>query len=465
MPKFKKLMGNYSNIIAAFKLEYSYSDPKNTIQQDLVRTPFVDFNGKTIQSLRQTWEDQNVSDIYTQGNMTAASLAITPWLGHVFSDDNLDAKPQRTQKEPPSAFVNRKDLSFAYYDDQGIPCGFSLNYSKAAPSLWIAAIIHNTPVDPQKRSVTVFCSNEIKTEHPNAQMLTEDTVLSDILQTLGSSKIQQLLSQIIHPNGTVNIDALEQLEERIGNEQNIDNRDVKQVQLQKALDSMFASNPNDINLRVLAAKIKQQAAEDIHFYKEDNFLKILQSIGQLSIVIADKLNAFKTALHNLKNKANITDAEVKFHKKGLALYNHINNNLDTLTTQELIVLNDVIEKAIFALENPNDADTINNLETLRKTVSGQPSRFWKGLGAALLAFTGAALVVAGVLGAIPTGGVSLILIAAGAAALAATGGAAIYKGREHGFAKSITLFKEASKIPQQQNPVTVDVASKPNSPF
>lgn len=101
-------------------------------------------------------------------------------------------------------------------------------------------------------------------------------------------------------------------------------------------------------------------------------------------------------------------------------------------------------------------DNAKRLAALSHHVSGKSSPGWKALGLGLLTFACAALVVVGVLAAIPSGGSSLLLTAVGSAGLSATIGAGAgvaaagvagiittHHGREQGLAKSVHDFKTA----------------------
>lgn len=448
MPAFKKLEADYRTMLVRVGLDVTYADEippdkaREAINLDIPRISLVDFHGNTIQSHRDTWTQENVSHAYSQGNDTAAIFGLCISL-RIFLPDNY---PKFAEKYLSS--TNTQDnlqknfyiFRFAYYNDQEIPCGFSLAYSTKDPSLWTAAIITNTPVAPTDRTVTFFCPDDV-IQDPGDKKLTKRNVLPEILQSLNSASIKKLLGNILTQDGTVNLDALQQLELRVIGGQNIDNRDVKQGELNALINSIEIDRLPNQRLKSFFANLKKQAKEDINFYQEENYLKVTASITQVAAFI-NNIDCFKQTLDAFPKN---THDEIKFHQTGVALLNNITHiigsDLSALTTKDLSILNEVVKTATNALTNPNDAKTIKKLGELTQTVSGKSSWFWKGLGASLLAFTGAALVVAGVLGAIPTGGVSLILVAAGAAALAVAGGASVAKGREHGFAKSISMFK------------------------
>ncbi len=71
-----------------------------------------------------------------------------------------------------------------------------------------------------------------------------------------------------------------------------------------------------------------------------------------------------------------------------------------------------------AIKEPANLVNIGRLEHIAQTTSAKPMRTLRILGAALMILAGAALVAAGILAAIPSGGSSLLVAIAGAAAMA-----------------------------------------------
>ncbi|MBL7480563.1 hypothetical protein [Legionella bononiensis] len=134
-------------------------------------------------------------------------------------------------------------------------------------------------------------------------------------------------------------------------------------------------------------------------------------------------------------------------------------------------------------DNPEYQESMRRLASLSQHVSGATSPGWKALGAGLMTFTCLALIVAGVLAAIPTGGTSLLMTVVGAAGLsvgtavgigvgavavtAGTGFAAYKAGSEHGLAHSISEFKSAlheikhdEKVNEDPSPPNDDISYK-----
>lgn len=180
----------------------------------------------------------------------------------------------------------------------------------------------------------------------------------------------------------------------------------------------------------------------------------------------------------------------EFHKNGLALLENareITNN--NPSAQSIADLNLVIPHCTTLVKDnePNSTEfkeSINRLASASKKVSGHSSPAWKALGAGLLTFACLALVVVGVLAAIPTGGTSLLLTALGATGLvmgvtagvggaavlgtAAMGAGALKIGREDGLANSVNKFKAALNTikseEKKEAPTASPGDSAPNTP-
>jgi hypothetical protein len=104
-----------------------------------------------------------------------------------------------------------------------------------------------------------------------------------------------------------------------------------------------------------------------------------------------------------------------------------------------------VNKSLDELNQPlKTKENAKQLKELSHHVSGKSSPAWKALGVGLLFLGCASLVVVGALGAIPSGGVSVL---ASAIAIAGLIGSSmmIARGSEKGLAKSVTDFKDQLK--------------------
>ena len=141
-------------------------------------------------------------------------------------------------------------------------------------------------------------------------------------------------------------------------------------------------------------------------------------------------------------------------RKVLAELTSVQSKKTSIT--DLSMLNNVLNTSLALLDTPNDMAKVRELTVLSQTLSGKASPALKGLGYSLLAFVAAALVVAGVLFCIPSGGTSLLAtlagltglslltsagIGAGAVGLtAAVGGLSLQVGKDKGLARETRKF-------------------------
>jgi hypothetical protein len=90
--------------------------------------------------------------------------------------------------------------------------------------------------------------------------------------------------------------------------------------------------------------------------------------------------------------------------------------------EQLSDLNWVLKTSITSFRSPNDPANLRHMAGLSKKLTKQslPS-IWQRLGTALVALACVTMVVVGLLGVVPSGGVSLMILAAGAAGLATQG--------------------------------------------
>lgn len=139
-----------------------------------------------------------------------------------------------------------------------------------------------------------------------------------------------------------------------------------------------------------------------------------------------------------KYKNSTSELEKRYYCQGNELLTQIkaiasSNQKNTAVTREL---SRVLASGALVLDDPRNMKHVAALTTLSQAVSGHASPVWKALGAGLLLLAGLALMVAGVLACLPSGGASLLLTVAGAAGVVA--GAYAVK-------SSYTFFKERNE--------------------
>ncbi|MGQ3888794.1 hypothetical protein ACQUW5_07155 [Legionella sp. CNM-1927-20] len=112
---------------------------REVIKVDIPRAGFLDFSAKrTFLDLEQAWEKEGVAaEDYIQGRITGSVFCELMYKIGVMSGKIVPT----SLKESGDFFThlgedNQVSLSFAYFNDTGKPCGFSLMTSKSDPGYW-----------------------------------------------------------------------------------------------------------------------------------------------------------------------------------------------------------------------------------------------------------------------------------------------------------------------------------------
>ena len=305
-------------------------------------------------------------------------------------------------------------------------------------------------------------------------------------------------------------DKIYELESRIIANRDLYNSDVKQLKLDELINAAKIYLPNDKALGDYIAVIKSRSIDELDFFQDDKFQDTLNDILDYVEVdvrqhpedlagdscyltfnaIQQELKALCTSEQvqrdDLMSQANVfrerracveniiaftaklkpfnvisgtSESDKQFYQQGKTVLENVKaiakDNPDALTFSEWSELNQVLASCSLAIDEPKNAVNNAKLAQLSQTASGHSSSLWKSLGAALLVFTAIALVVAGVLGAIPTGGASLLLTVVGATTLAGTGALAIQQGTQSGLAASVSGFFKAAKNKANEDDVNV----------
>lgn len=178
------------------------------------------------------------------------------------------------------------------------------------------------------------------------------------------------------------------------------------------------------------------------------------------------LRAFEESLDAFEETISGDPKKQKFYISGLDLLYKIKKiGSPNADAQSLADLNAILPHCTYLTNHHDHAEgaefkeSARRLASLSQHVSGCSSPGWQALGVGLITFACLALIVAGVLAAVPSGGTSLLLAVVGATGLslataAAVGGAivgasaasgvmALKMGSETGLANSITHFKSS----------------------
>ncbi|KTC97180.1 hypothetical protein [Legionella feeleii] len=235
MPQVRKITGNHPHVVrSVFKSKYfpdsrsrsgrmlnvaeeilktsSYIENVDNIFKDLPRNPFLPSGGKTGEDYVRDWSNTFSYD-YAQGNLTAGLYHFL-LDGFMTSPDFFKEDTGRDPKDFAAYIRSIKKVDFAYYNDNGIPCGISISYSSKDPSLWLATIIRNTTGKPEDRE-TLFLSAEefIRNDNEDKQkeLVESDSFAEEFLEFSQSKTVAALFEGTLLANGQVNALKLEEL--------------------------------------------------------------------------------------------------------------------------------------------------------------------------------------------------------------------------------------------------------------
>ena len=436
---------------------------KSIIKVDLPRTALVDYSGKTFTDfVNECSRDEVYSEQYSQGNLDGGD-AITAYVlsfAHKASELYSEAtelpgdSPERTQKEYEAdlLMINwssaQKNLRFAYRDDNGELCSLGFVFNIDKPDNWVLQITRNTTASMESRTATLFAQGEI-VRAPRSTTVDAHALSGEITSALGNGMVAKLVSDIIDENGNVSVDKFHELDIRIKANRNLVNFESRVKQLDDEIKRLAVELPGNPRIIEASRKLRLDSSDVPNFFNDAKFQSTIDTIHNIE-EYEKRLEDFKGALFQFQ-KRNMTKEEKKLHAEGNKLLESIEaiagNDLSLLNKQSLIDLNQVLAHSTTALNNPKDTLNMGKLVELSQRVSGQPSPKWQALGKALLGFAAIALVVAGVLAAIPSGGASLLLVAGALGITAGISGAAAAGIFSHnskkGLAKSVSDFKSA----------------------
>jgi hypothetical protein len=231
MPKLKRVTGNYRKVLEEGPCHAplppddftaNCSDIMEDILKDLNRNKFLSSNGRQFEDFITSWMSPYTSQSYTQGNMTARfyTLLIERY---VLENGEQFQKMHPSIKEPVAFFGDRKNYDFAFYDDDGIPCGLDITYFKDYPNLWTVSIFRNTTAEPADRPVLILSPDDVISSRAG-KSTTVNEAQKYIERYLNSKKVAKMVENLLLEDGTINIQAISALNEPRSVSDKIQNR-------------------------------------------------------------------------------------------------------------------------------------------------------------------------------------------------------------------------------------------------
>ena len=336
MTVFKKFTGNYKKVIdvlglpkAFYESQASLVDYEEQLDKDFSRTAYVSdtFTVEQMKSaLRKTDHLKGIYS-YAQGNFDAGVFGeVHPRLSPAYQESIELSIAEGTSS---NAFDS---IRFAYIDDVGRNCAFSLSYIRKDPNIakgeqfidiekrkyqFAVAIIKDINFAPVDRTITYishpgFVSEKIAKMGEN---LVDHSVPQDINKILNSKYISTLLDGVFDGD-SISIKHFEKLKKRILPGNNIDSRDFKIEQFNSFLNLAQKNLAFDRELQGYISEVIQKSQKDYNFFKEGNYDKTLIGVfDKINVHINQVKNKDQTASLILENKLNLlsTQLELRAH--------------------------------------------------------------------------------------------------------------------------------------------------------
>ena len=449
-----KTMGHSKEDMERFVSILPYGENKRTIEVDLPRTTFVDGMGGThADFIKECQTEALYNGHYRQGNFdggTAVDRYMFHTQAHILRLHDESDKPRGQEKyneisEQISNYQNdwlnadnKKSLRFAYRDDSGILCGFGLAFNKGSPKNWLLDISRNTTAPIDQRVSTLFGEGELAVK--NAPKIELSSLPTEIELALNSQFVNQMVSGLIGVNGKVSYEKYEALEKQLAG------KTLDKVEQLKII-SVYAKKllPNNDQLKTILDDANRRSITDDHFYEDDNFKKEIEQINALvlpdSVTYVTKSNEFEKELEQYKDSED--QNKLKLWSQGQKVLGDIKDVERNEGVSSLPKLNKMLECCITALKDPTAHQNMDKLVNLADKASKKESKFWQKLGASLLMFAGAVVMLAGFAAAAVVSPLGLVGVGAGALMLN-KGQTFWQKTKEKtGLHKSASDFKEA----------------------
>lgn len=251
MSTLKKITGNYIEMVRALGLlpsfygrQLSTTAYEDQINLDLHRTNFISYSSNVEsvkESLSSTKHLAGSLPSYTQGNNDGGIFA--NFLVSISLNNNILAEAADEEETKDEHYAD--SIRVAYVDDSGKNCALAISYRRGDPTIdkrnspaenrkrpFAVTVIRNTTLVPTEREVTCFINPVFLSKTPIDQAIDINSVdLPNELATVTNSKnLNELLTGIFNDD-SISLEHFDSLNARLGNNRNIDNRDLKKEQL------------------------------------------------------------------------------------------------------------------------------------------------------------------------------------------------------------------------------------------
>lgn len=283
-----------------FTHEMGFDNFYSLFGRDVPRTPFMGSVSEAA-SYYSEWLLPIISSCYSQGDLFGGSFAGN-LVGALSSNkrdhfNGVDAKPEKAGK---------KAFSFAFFNDLGEKCGFTIEYSNNDPSAWVISIASNMD-NPllEERSVTLIYSpffqekSDVAFKSKMTQTTDPDELKKILAEAVYSEKANDIIKSIFTPEFQVDITKVVSTEIKKEGPLTLEKLN-KDKELTKSLQ--INSNLSTVKKIISEKKFQNYNSELFDIYvnllpKEDE-LKVKQETvaGQLTLQFRESLSKLHYAL-------------------------------------------------------------------------------------------------------------------------------------------------------------------------
>jgi hypothetical protein len=340
MPSFKKITGNYCQVVDALKLPGAFYNRQlrakyeSDVTKDLNRFKYINFNGD-VAAMKQRFLDtshlKKDEVAYTQGNFYGSVFTET-----VVKTNLLYQTGVVSAVESKTSDGYQETLGFSYVDDKGDACGLSITYLRddskdvhvnERPLLFNIAVIKGVNKAPLEREVTYFTHNKLlPNDAVGAEDLEAGRLVTELKKVTNCQAVNQLLTGIIKKE-TIALAPFRELNKRLVCGLNIDNRD-KKLEIICDLFVMWAQlvadqNQSKKNNRVIQelAQIMENAYQDVNYFRDKTLQDVQNMVGSyqknLSLPSLSHLDSVKRSLMQVAQdyQVKVTAAKAQLHKE------------------------------------------------------------------------------------------------------------------------------------------------------
>lgn len=256
------LHGNFKEMVRYIGLPDAFyqpaEDPKGTIEKDLYRQPFIS-RRYTVADFIRHWRQSDTSNAYVQGNAMGACLTV-----YALTTRLLNSMSTQPTTALDTLLQQIKHLSFAFVDDEGRDCGFSIAYLEKVPNFFAIAEIKKTRAAPDQRKVQFWFARtrnmlpvDLELDNETAATRMPHSKLKHSLLNIEAlpAEVKQLIDVCITEEGALNMPQIDKKQALLKAHTNIDGWTQQKVDqfkqlfiaLQQQLETHYIDNPNTRN--------------------------------------------------------------------------------------------------------------------------------------------------------------------------------------------------------------------------